>query len=167
MYQYLRVLSAALTLPDTSDWLLGACEVVAQPVLRHHPFLRHGSQLTAYRLSVPVSLRLGGDGASEALAHRYTSDEFFDANNPDEMGALVDVLEAYRTTRRPVDCYHAPAANDSLRVSLTLDAPPDINWSAAQTRLDIMLIMAIPMYVFTLATWVCCVWLACSPLRIL
>ena len=73
------------------------------------------------------------------------------------MGALVDVLERYRTTRRPVDCYHAPAANDSLRVSLTLDAPPDINWSAAQTRLDIMLIMAIPMYVFTLATWLFCV----------
>ena len=162
MYQYLRVLAAALTLPDTSDWLLGACDVVAQPVLRHHPFLRHGSQLTAYRLSVPVQLHLGDGAVVAAVAHRYTSDKFFDANNPDEMGALVDVLEGCRTTRRPMDCYHdsstAPAANDSLRVSLTLDAPPDINWSAAQTRLDVMLIMAIPMYVFTLATWVYCMW---------
>lgn len=169
MCLYLRVLAATLSLPDTADWLRGACEVVGQPVLHHHPFLRHGTQLTAYRLSVPVRLRPGGGGSPvAAVAHRYTSDEFFDANNPDEMSALVDVLEASRATRRPVDCYHdfydamGHNAGDSLRVSLTLDAPPDVNWSAAQTRLDIMLIMAIPTYVLTLAAWVYCLWVGCG-----
>lgn len=159
---YLRVLAEALALPDTSGWLPGACEVVARPVLNQHRFARHGSQLTAYRLSVPVSLRLASGASVAAVAHRYTSEEFFDANDPDEMGALVGELDASRTTGRPVDCYYgstASAPGDSLRVSLTLDAPPDENWSAAQTRLDIVLIMAIPMLVCTLAAWMYWLWI--------